>query len=116
MGSARPRCGYLRHDRARWPARDLDAVPAVLPVVSAAWVAVESIERGQQIATTGALEVLGARERDVAVFAARGMRTGEIALILGTSPHTVRNQLSRIFEKLGVSSRVELTALVLASE
>jgi DNA-binding NarL/FixJ family response regulator len=39
---------------------------------------------------------------------AEGMRNLEIAQQLNVSEHTVRNYLFRIFEKLGVSSRVEL--------
>jgi DNA-binding CsgD family transcriptional regulator len=37
-----------------------------------------------------------------------GMRNQEIALKLNLSEHTVRNYLLRIFDKLGISSRVEL--------
>ena len=36
------------------------------------------------------------------------MRNQEIALKLKLSEHTVRNYLLRIFDKLGISSRVEL--------
>ena len=36
------------------------------------------------------------------------MRNQEIALQLNLSEHTVRNYLIRIFDKLGISSRVEL--------
>jgi DNA-binding CsgD family transcriptional regulator len=36
------------------------------------------------------------------------MRNQEIALKLNLSEHTVRNYLLRIFDKLGISSRVEL--------
>jgi DNA-binding NarL/FixJ family response regulator len=39
---------------------------------------------------------------------AEGMRNQEIALQLNLSEHTVRNYLIRIFDKLGISSRVEL--------
>lgn len=37
-----------------------------------------------------------------------GMRNQEIAVQLALSEHTVRNYLIRIFDKLGISSRVEL--------
>ena len=39
---------------------------------------------------------------------ADGMRNQEIALQLNLTEHTVRNYLIRIFDKLGISSRVEL--------
>lgn len=56
---------------------------------------------------------LGAREREVADLAGRGLETKEIAALLGTRPATVRNQLHAIFRKLDVSNRTEL-AFVLA--
>jgi DNA-binding CsgD family transcriptional regulator len=51
---------------------------------------------------------LSARERQLTDMVMRGFRNAEIAAALGTSPNTVRNQLSRIFDKLGASSRTEL--------
>lgn len=51
---------------------------------------------------------LGDAEREVAAMAARGLSNREIARARGTSERTVANQLSTIFRKLGVSSRVEL--------
>jgi DNA-binding CsgD family transcriptional regulator len=45
----------------------------------------------------------------------RGYTTAEIALACGTSPSTVRNQLSSVFEKLGVSTRAEAVALSVRS-
>jgi DNA-binding NarL/FixJ family response regulator len=52
--------------------------------------------------------LLTKREQDVVRLVAEGMRNLEIAQQLNVSEHTVRNYLFRIFEKLGVSSRVEL--------
>jgi DNA-binding CsgD family transcriptional regulator len=51
---------------------------------------------------------LTARELDVARAVARGLRTAEIAADVPLSPHTVRDHLKAIFEKVGVSSRGEL--------
>lgn len=48
------------------------------------------------------------RERDVVHLVAEEMRNQEIATKLNLSEHTVRNYLIRIFDKLGISSRVEL--------
>jgi DNA-binding CsgD family transcriptional regulator len=52
------------------------------------------------------------REAEIARQVARGLSTRHIALILGTSPFTVRNQLSRVFDKTRVASRAELAAWV----
>jgi two-component system nitrate/nitrite response regulator NarL len=54
------------------------------------------------------LDRLTTREAEVARHAARGLTSRHIGLLLGTSQFTVRNQLCRIFDKLGVASRSEL--------
>ncbi len=51
---------------------------------------------------------LSKRERDVVCAVLEGMTNREIALHLKLTEHTVKNYLFRIFDKLGVSSRVEL--------
>jgi DNA-binding CsgD family transcriptional regulator len=51
---------------------------------------------------------LSARELDVARTVARGLGTGEVAEHLHLSPHTVRDHLKALFEKVGVSSRGQL--------
>ena len=56
----------------------------------------------------GAGAPLTPREQEVVKLVTEGMKNHEIALELGLTQHTVRNYISRIFEKLGVSSRVEL--------
>jgi len=48
------------------------------------------------------------REREVAVLAARGMASREIAGTLVVSTRTVENHLQRAYEKLGVRGRPEL--------
>lgn len=53
---------------------------------------------------------LTARERDVLAAIARGGSTAEIAAELFLSPHTVRDYVKAVFEKVGVSSRGELVA------
>ena len=49
------------------------------------------------------------RERDVAALVIEGFRNVEIAARLNVSEHTVRNYIMRIYDKLGVSNRVQLT-------
>jgi len=90
---------------------------------------VESVHRGQIWANTDQLQcvleafadapgpriidangntILSKREQDVVLCVAEGLSNRDIALELGLSEHTVKNYLFRIFEKLGLSSRVEL--------
>ena len=59
------------------------------------------------------IELLSARERQVIQHLAAGLTNREIALTLSLSPHTVKNYLFRIFDKLGVSSRTELLYLTM---
>jgi DNA-binding CsgD family transcriptional regulator len=54
------------------------------------------------------------RERDVVSSIARGFSTAEIAAALFLSPHTVRDHVKAVFEKVGVSSRGELVARLFA--
>jgi DNA-binding CsgD family transcriptional regulator len=52
-------------------------------------------------------------ERVVADLAARGQTNRQIGDALFVSPHTVDSHIRHIYGKLGISSRVELTRLVL---
>ncbi|HEY3354964.1 MAG TPA: LuxR C-terminal-related transcriptional regulator [Polyangia bacterium] len=54
---------------------------------------------------------LSARELELVDFVARGWRNPEIALALGTSRFTVRNQLASVFRKCGATTRTELVRL-----
>jgi DNA-binding CsgD family transcriptional regulator len=57
---------------------------------------------------------LTAREIDVTRAIARGLGTNEIASELHLSPHTVRDHVKALFEKVGVSGRGELVHRVFA--
>ncbi len=52
------------------------------------------------------------REEDVLRLVADGLKNREIAQRLKVKEHSIRNDIYRIFEKLGVSSRVELILYV----
>lgn len=57
------------------------------------------------------LGALTPRERDVATLAASGKSNKETASMLGLQLSTVRNTLSRVYDKLGVAGR---SGLILA--
>jgi DNA-binding NarL/FixJ family response regulator len=54
------------------------------------------------------MPLLTRREEDVVRLVADGLKNREIAQRLKVKEHSIRNYLYRIFEKLGVSTRVEL--------
>jgi DNA-binding NarL/FixJ family response regulator len=59
-------------------------------------------------ATADGVSALTARERDILVLIAEGLRNKEIAARLNISETTVRHHLTSIFDKLDVSDRLEL--------
>src|SRR5262249_42412840 len=59
--------------------------------------------------------LLSARETDVVRCVAEGLSNREIAQRLKLTEHTVKNYLFRIFDKLGVSSRVEVVLFALGN-
>ncbi|MCU1298184.1 MAG: DNA-binding response regulator, LuxR family [Acidobacteriaceae bacterium] len=59
------------------------------------------------------LSLLSKRELEVVRSLAEGLTNREIAERLGLSQHTIKNYLFRVFDKLGVSSRMELLYLTL---
>jgi DNA-binding NarL/FixJ family response regulator len=59
------------------------------------------------------LSLLSKREMDVVRSLAEGLTNREIAERLGLSQHTIKNYLFRVYDKLGVSSRLELFFMTL---
>ena len=62
----------------------------------------------------GGLSLLSQRELQVVHHLAEGLTNREIGARLGLSRHTIKNYLLKIFDKLGVSNRVELLFLTLS--
>jgi DNA-binding NarL/FixJ family response regulator len=60
------------------------------------------------------LENLSQRECEVVDWLVQGLSNREIAQQMGLSQHTIKNYVFRIFEKMGVSNRVELLFFVLS--
>jgi DNA-binding CsgD family transcriptional regulator len=71
-------------------------------------------ERSRQPAPR-ALDLLAPQELQIARLAAEGLSNREIGQQLYLSHRTISNHLYRIFPKLGITSRVELAAVVGAS-
>ena len=77
--------------------------------------AIEALAAAPTVRAVGAngIELLSKRELEVVRCLAEGMTNREIATRLGLSQHTIKNYLFRVFDKLGVSSRLELLSLTL---
>jgi DNA-binding NarL/FixJ family response regulator len=58
--------------------------------------------------TTSPAHTLSPREQEIVALVAQGLGTRKLAECLHISDKTVRNHLSSIYEKLGISDRVEL--------
>jgi DNA-binding NarL/FixJ family response regulator len=70
----------------------------------------------RQLKPGGGISRLTPREAEVVQLLAEGMSTKEISLKIQVTEHTIRNYLSNIYDKLGVSSRVELALYAVTRE
>jgi DNA-binding NarL/FixJ family response regulator len=61
-----------------------------------------------RVVSTKGNSLLAPREEQVVALVAEGLANKEIAHELALSEHTVKKYLFRIFDKLGISTRVEL--------
>ncbi|MDU8912399.1 helix-turn-helix transcriptional regulator [Aestuariicoccus sp. MJ-SS9] len=80
----------------------------------------KAAETGLRVASGAFMDVLEERftewgltpaERDVALFAIKGLSTAEIAAMRSTSEGTVKAQTNAIYRKAGVSGRPQLLSL-----
>lgn len=93
-----------RHGATRGFRRNaLDALRQVLPVLGVTHVAL-----AQSAPSPRLRSALTPREQELVGAVRHGLTNREIGLVLGSSPNTVRNQLHRLFTKLGVAGRTEL--------
>jgi DNA-binding NarL/FixJ family response regulator len=67
-----------------------------------------------RVVSAQGVQLLTARQEQVVALVAEGLSNREIARELRLSEHTVKKYLFRIFEKLGISSRVELVLYAVA--
>jgi DNA-binding NarL/FixJ family response regulator len=68
-----------------------------------------------RVVNADGMRLLTKREEDVVRLLAEGLQNRDIARELKLSEHTVKNYLFHIFDKLGVSSRVELVLYAASS-
>jgi DNA-binding NarL/FixJ family response regulator len=68
-----------------------------------------------QMVNANGLRLLTKREEDVVRLLAEGLQNRDIAHELKLSEHTIKNYMFHIFDKLGVSSRVELVLYAVSS-
>lgn len=99
------RCGSC------FSAADVRVMQAIVPVLGLA-TAAHARANGGARAGVPVRGALSARERDLVDYVALGLTNAQIGTALGTSPRTVRNQLSALYARLGASNRAELVALL----
>ena len=86
---------------------DVRALTAIVPVLG-----LGSAAHSRAVTTAFASVDLTPRERDLVDYVALGLTNSQIGMALGTSPRTVRNQLSALYARVGASNRAELVALL----
>jgi DNA-binding CsgD family transcriptional regulator len=57
---------------------------------------------------------LSKREEEIARLVATGLSNREVAQRLSLNQHTAENHLFRVYEKLGISTRIELVLYILS--
>jgi len=103
--SALCKCLRAVHGGQVWASsRDLQFIIEALSLA----VPLRCVNRGERPLTK--------REDDIAALVAKGYTNQEIAKKLYLSEHTVKNHLFRMFDKLNVSSRVEVALYAARSE
>ncbi|MFE5342426.1 response regulator transcription factor [Isoptericola sp. NPDC056578] len=109
--------GYLLKDMP--PARIAAAVhaaaagePVLAPDVARRLMAAVAGSDGSRDRARAALDVLTARERDVAVELGRGASNADIAARLYLSVPTVKAHVSSVLDKLGLENRTQVALLV----
>jgi len=104
---------------------EIDMLPKCIAAVHRGQIWANSKELGFVIAALAAVQplhcdnkrllALSTREKEVVRCLVEGLTNREIARILAISHHTVKNYVFNIFDKLGVSNRVELVFHVLTA-
>lgn len=59
---------------------------------------------------------LSQQEEEIARLAASGLSNGELSERLLLSENTIQNHLGRVYEKLGISTRIELILFIIEQQ
>jgi DNA-binding CsgD family transcriptional regulator len=89
--------------------RDLMAVDLVAPFLHMLEVLTLRSQEVEQTRDFSDKHGLSPREAEFLDLTIRGLQNGEIAMLTGVSRNTVRNTLVKVYEKVGVTNRAELT-------
>ena len=68
----------------------------------------QRMRQAERLLDAGAFRNLSNRELEVLLLVSQGKSNREIAEVLGLSDKTVRNHVSNLLDKLGLSNRIEL--------
>lgn len=90
--------------------KDANRLQPLLASLAVAEASYEIIDSLQSPSLTTYNLKLSSRERELLSYVRLGYTNKEIASALDNSPHTVRNQLSRLYKKCEVTTRSELVA------
>lgn len=110
-GVARAR---LRAASGRWLVIHASCLRNAAGVAEQVAVVIEAATASEMAPIIVEAYALTPREREICEGVSRGEATGELAARLNLSPHTVRDHLKAVFEKVGVSSRGEMVARLFA--
>jgi DNA-binding CsgD family transcriptional regulator len=101
-------CLSLGRTRGSFSASELTYLRALAPTLSVC--EATALAAPSPAWTVAAAASLTRREREVLGYLRLGYTNAQIAAALGSAGRTVRNQLSSIYEKLGVATRAEAAA------
>jgi len=101
-------CLSLGRTRGSFAASELDYLRTLATTLSVCEASV--LAAPSPVWTIAAAASLTPREREVLGYLRFGYTNAQIAAALGSAERTVRNQLSSIYEKLGVATRAEAAA------
>jgi DNA-binding CsgD family transcriptional regulator len=114
---------HLSHAAAKLGLRSRSAVIHILAGLAERWAGLAHVEWGDRRFAVLAMSVpqrlpanLSPAERAVVAFVVTGKSNAAIARARGVSKKTVAKQVAAALQKVGVSSRSELTARVLRSD